>query len=184
MISLLNHIQNILNKNIYNIMKNKQAGLLLYRMNNNEFDFLLSLPTKTYIFPKPKWSIPKGGIENGESANEAALRELKEECFFGHYDDETEKLFHYIKENMIYFDTIITKFNIIKLFIAEDNRNINLSTNFNYSSNYINIVGLEHLTENSDWKWFNENELNSNIIHPIYKSLLFSLKTYLYNKLK
>jgi 8-oxo-dGTP pyrophosphatase MutT (NUDIX family) len=33
-----------------------------------------------FIFRRAKWDLPKGKIENGESARQAALREVEEEC--------------------------------------------------------------------------------------------------------
>lgn len=57
------------------------AGVLLYRRVPNGADVLLVLPGGPYWRGKGAgaWMIPKGGIEPGESAAEAAAREFREE---------------------------------------------------------------------------------------------------------
>ena len=154
----------------------KQAGIALYRFNGDVIEFLMILPTATHVFPKPLWMLPKGGIENGETKKEAALREFTEECLFNHNDSETEELIKHIKETMLYFSNITTKYNDIAIFYAEDNRDIKSSTNYKYASNFIEEEELEHLTENQDWKWFSENEINNySEIHPPVKEFLKKL---------
>jgi len=49
------------------------AGLVLFRMVEGERFYLL------LHYPHGHWDLPKGKIEEGESKQEAALRELKEE---------------------------------------------------------------------------------------------------------
>ncbi len=49
------------------------AGFILFRMNNKDREYLL------LHYPHGHWDLPKGKIEKGESKQEAALRELKEE---------------------------------------------------------------------------------------------------------
>jgi 8-oxo-dGTP diphosphatase len=50
------------------------AGGVVYRPNGNSFDVALIYRTR-----HDDWSIPKGHIEAGESREQAALREIKEE---------------------------------------------------------------------------------------------------------
>lgn len=49
------------------------AGLVLFRLMNDQRYYLL------LHYPHGHWDFPKGKIEEGESAQEAATRELKEE---------------------------------------------------------------------------------------------------------
>lgn len=52
------------------------AGGIVYRVSDGVVEFLLVGPKKN----KPnEWVLPKGHIENGETADEAALREVREE---------------------------------------------------------------------------------------------------------
>ena len=49
------------------------AGIILFRMKNKTHEYLL------LHYPHGHWDLPKGKIEKGESKEQAALRELKEE---------------------------------------------------------------------------------------------------------
>ena len=49
------------------------AGIVLFYMHENERRYLL------LAYPHGHWDLPKGKIESGESKEQAALRELKEE---------------------------------------------------------------------------------------------------------
>ena len=61
-------------------MKKKTAGIVLY---NNKGEFLLQLRSNDSKIPNPnKWSIFGGGMEEGETPEEAIKRELKEEIGF------------------------------------------------------------------------------------------------------
>jgi predicted NUDIX family NTP pyrophosphohydrolase len=55
------------------------AGVVLYRRNNNALEVLLVHPSGNYNRGKP-WSIPKGLPDEGESLEEAAVRETREEA--------------------------------------------------------------------------------------------------------
>ena len=62
-------------------MPSVSAGIILYRRNGGTLSVLLILPGGPYWRNKDigAWMIPKGGIEPGEAAPEAALREFEEE---------------------------------------------------------------------------------------------------------
>lgn len=51
----------------------KSAGAVLYEIKNNEINYLLILDFNG------NWGFPKGHLENGETNEQAALREIKEE---------------------------------------------------------------------------------------------------------
>lgn len=57
------------------------AGILLFRHNDREIEVLLVKPGGPYWRNKDvgAWMIPKGAVEPGERAAEAALREFEEE---------------------------------------------------------------------------------------------------------
>ena len=59
----------------------RSAGIILFRQPHGVLEVLLVRPGGPYWRNKDigAWMIPKGGIEGGESAAEAALREFEEE---------------------------------------------------------------------------------------------------------
>ena len=66
------------------------AGFVPYREKNGEYEYLL------LHYPHGHWDFPKGKIEKGESKQEAALRELKEETrLSAEIIDGFEKKFEY-----------------------------------------------------------------------------------------
>ncbi len=58
----------------------KSAGAIIYRKNKEKIEFLL-LESKSISKKNPHniWSFPKGLVEEGESDNQVALREIREE---------------------------------------------------------------------------------------------------------
>lgn len=56
--------------------RDRSAGVIVFHRGENGCRFLLLLSRLT---KRPLWEFPKGGIDDGESAAEAALRELEEE---------------------------------------------------------------------------------------------------------
>ncbi|WP_026898261.1 NUDIX domain-containing protein [Daejeonella oryzae] len=62
-------------------MKQKSAGILLYRFQNNVLEVLLVHPGGPFWEKKDAgaWSIPKGLFENHEDPLKAAIREMEEE---------------------------------------------------------------------------------------------------------
>jgi predicted NUDIX family NTP pyrophosphohydrolase len=62
-------------------VKNKSAGILLYRRTGGGIEVLLIRPGGPFWRGRDEgaWMIPKGGIDAGETALEAAMREFEEE---------------------------------------------------------------------------------------------------------
>jgi len=66
-------------------MRHKQsAGLILFRRSTVDTEVLLAHPGGPYWADRHAgaWSIPKGGLDHGETALEAAIREFREETGF------------------------------------------------------------------------------------------------------
>ena len=65
-------------------MKKRSAGLLLYKRKGGSARVLLAHPGGPFWARKDKgvWTIPKGVVEAGESALDAAIREFSEETGF------------------------------------------------------------------------------------------------------
>jgi predicted NUDIX family NTP pyrophosphohydrolase len=57
----------------------KSAGVLMYRWRDGTLEVLLVHPSGNYNRGKP-WSIPKGLPDEGESLEDAAVRETREEA--------------------------------------------------------------------------------------------------------
>lgn len=73
------------------------AGLILYKKEQNNYKVLLVHPGGPYFQRKDDgwWSIPKGGIEEGEDDFATAIRELKEETgvdILGFYKNDENNL--------------------------------------------------------------------------------------------
>ena len=62
----------------------ESAGLLMYRRKANELEVLLGHPGGPYWTARDDgaWSIPKGGVHEGEDPLDAAIREFTEETGF------------------------------------------------------------------------------------------------------
>ena len=56
------------------INKLESAGVITYRITSGTIEYLI-----LHYFPAGHWDLPKGNIEFGETREQAALRELKEE---------------------------------------------------------------------------------------------------------
>lgn len=65
-------------------MARRSAGILLYRRKANGLELLLVHPGGPFWAKKDEgaWSIPKGEIDRGEEAEQAAIREFFEETGF------------------------------------------------------------------------------------------------------
>ena len=62
-------------------MRNESAGLLVYRRNGGQIEFLLVHPGGPFWKNKDDgaWTIPKGEVQEGEDGLAAAKREFQEE---------------------------------------------------------------------------------------------------------
>jgi 8-oxo-dGTP pyrophosphatase MutT (NUDIX family) len=57
----------------------RSAGVIPYRMGEDQVPLYLILHSATVRNPRAKWEFPKGGVEAGESTRQAAAREFHEE---------------------------------------------------------------------------------------------------------
>jgi bis(5'-nucleosidyl)-tetraphosphatase len=57
----------------------RSAGVIPYRMGEDQVPLYLILHSATVRNPRAKWEFPKGGVESGESTRQAAAREFHEE---------------------------------------------------------------------------------------------------------
>lgn len=72
---------------------NYSAGIIPFRVNSDgEMEFFLGHPGGRYNERKDNWFFLKGGIEEGESQSDAALREFKEETGLSMEDCPSEML--------------------------------------------------------------------------------------------
>jgi len=114
-----------------------------------------------FIHRLGKWDLPKGKIEKGESNDEAALREVEEECG-------------------------ITQLEIIKfinstyhIYIDRDGTNI-LKTTFWYQMRYRGtkapIPQIEEGINEVSWK--NEEEINRDVLPSTFKNIVLILEDF------
>ena len=62
------------------IMKSERsAGAVVYRDTKKGREYLLLKHSRKELVPREYWSFPKGHIEEGQSTQQAALREVREE---------------------------------------------------------------------------------------------------------
>jgi bis(5'-nucleosidyl)-tetraphosphatase len=57
----------------------RSAGVIPYRLSENQEKIYLILHSATVRNPRAKWEFPKGGVESGETTRQAAAREFHEE---------------------------------------------------------------------------------------------------------
>jgi 8-oxo-dGTP pyrophosphatase MutT (NUDIX family) len=57
----------------------RSAGVIPYRRGDDQGTLYLVLHSATVRNPRAKWEFPKGGVETGESPQQAAAREFQEE---------------------------------------------------------------------------------------------------------
>ena len=55
------------------------SGGVVYRKEKNKILWLVTKSASTDLYPKQVWRLPKGWIDEGETSQEAALREVREE---------------------------------------------------------------------------------------------------------
>ncbi|MCX5924939.1 MAG: NUDIX domain-containing protein [Candidatus Dependentiae bacterium] len=75
------------------MLQQQSAGFILFRLENNTILYLLLQHTNG-----GHWDFPKGRLETGETKEQAALRELKEEtgingCIIPHFEEKIEYTF-------------------------------------------------------------------------------------------
>jgi bis(5'-nucleosidyl)-tetraphosphatase len=63
--------------------RDKSAGVIVFHRGEDDCRFLLLLSRLT---KRPLWEFPKGGVDEGETLHQAALRELQEETGIGASD--------------------------------------------------------------------------------------------------
>jgi bis(5'-nucleosidyl)-tetraphosphatase len=63
--------------------RDKSAGVIVFHRSVDGCRFLLLLSRLT---KRPLWEFPKGGVDSGETLQQAALRELREETGMGEED--------------------------------------------------------------------------------------------------
>ena len=150
-----------MDKKFSNLPLRKGVGVALLNKNNQIF------VAKRIDNPKDFWQMPQGGIDKGEKALEAALRELKEETGI-----ESVKLIREINEEITYHlpDNLLGiiwkgKFKgqkqkwFIMRFLGK-NEEINLKTKY---------------PEFLEWKWINIENITDKVV---------DFKLHVYEKIK
>lgn len=117
----------------------KSAGFVIYKKKKQDPEFLfLKYPSEDR--ERDYWGLPKGHIEEGESAEEAALRELFEET--GIEENEIKIIPDFKEFNKYYFKSEEeTVFKIVVYFLAETKKETVAVSN-----------------EHRDFKWANFEE--------------------------
>lgn len=133
------------------------SGIILYRKNEDRFEFFMCSPGGPYWVNRILWGFPKGHIENGETPFETALREFEEETSVKLSKDETKyQYLGKIRQN---------KKKDVHVFI-KPYENENLTNCYsNYCVSIIKGVEIKH-PEIKEYKWVNIEEYKENGIKP------------------
>jgi 8-oxo-dGTP pyrophosphatase MutT (NUDIX family) len=84
------------------------AGCIAYRLHNSQKEYLII----TAKGNSKDWVLPKGHIEKGETADEAALRELREETGF---TGKIEKMLGFTTPFHVKGETIVVQYFLVKI---------------------------------------------------------------------
>lgn len=140
----------------------QSAGIIPFRRREGQIEFLL-LHSQMVRNPDAAWEFPKGGIEEGENEQEAALREIREEtcmtdvALLPDFRDQVEYRYRRNGQN-------IEKTVIFFLGEAKD-----------WSAIPENAPSREHNHHPRDGVWFcwnRERITSSKLFHPGMRSLL------------
>jgi 8-oxo-dGTP pyrophosphatase MutT (NUDIX family) len=124
----------------------KTAGIFLIRKDNK---LLIAHPTK---LPENRWSIPKGGIEDGEYPTDAAVREMFEEA---NVDVSTWTLMHNLEHVKLKYKE--EEKLLVPFVLFEKQNNIDFgSFEFKCNSNVPEEMG--GFPEMDDFKWVTLDE--------------------------
>ena len=118
-----------------------------------------------FIFRNEKWDLPKGKIDKGESAEEAAIREVEEECGITG---------HLIMKNLL------SSYHIYQSPVKKTKNKWILKKTFWFEMHY---VGMENGTPQADEniteiKWFKKSELKKVLLNT-YENLKQVIALYL-----
>ena len=146
------------------------VGIMLYNLEGKVFT------GKRIDYKSSAWQMPQGGIEPGEEAKKAAIRELFEET---NISEEYIEFVHQIDE-WLYYD--IPKEMVSKFWNGKFKGQKQKWFLFKFlgSDSEINIITKN--PEFSAWKWTSLESLTEEIVSfkkPIYKIVLEKFKQYL-----
>jgi 8-oxo-dGTP pyrophosphatase MutT (NUDIX family) len=117
-----------------------------------------------FIIRSGKWDLPKGKIDAGETAHEAAIREVKEECGIGG---------HQITKDLM------STYHIFKSSYKETYGQWILKETFWFEMSYSGIEnGTPQIDENiTKIRWFKRNELDE-VVANTYENLKSVIMSY------
>lgn len=132
----------------------KAAGGIVLNQDNNIL----------FIHRLGKWDLPKGKIEKGESKNDAAIREVEEECGI---------------TNLELSDFINSTYHI---YTDRDGINI-LKTTFWYKMKYLGTEPPKPQLEEgiNEVSWKNEEETKRDVLPKTFKNIILILEDYKQN---
>ena len=139
----------------------RSAGVIPFRRREGRIEYLL-LHSRMVRNPDAAWEFPKGGIEEGESEHEAALREVSEETCMADvtllpdFRDQVE--YQYRRQGRSIEKTVI-------FFLGQVN---------DWSTIPGDAPSREHAHHPKDGVWFcwgNERETCGRLFHPGMRSL-------------
>lgn len=134
--------------------KEKSCGAIIYRKNNDRIEYLIICSKKGH-----HWSYPKGHVENSETEEETALREIFEETALKPVLDLNFRM-------MVTYSPKVGVIKDVVYFIGE------------ISNQKVKIQEEEVL----NYKWLPYNETLSMVTHDNEKNIIIEANKYLLNK--
>lgn len=142
------------------------AGIILHRKRSgcNDVEFFMCTPAGPYFRNKELWNFPKGQLDEGESPEDAAKREFKEETNIDLLQIETLKYVGLVKQRKGKSVYVFSK-----QYAGEDYSNC-------YSNTFVDERDGQEYPEIGDYRWMTIDEIRNRGGIPCYYKILEDIR--------